>query len=185
MFDMMIAQSNGGVSPLTPGQAHLHPTDLSPRSSGSSSLLSDSPSPTSAKDLTHHHQLLQALQRNGVEDLSPLQRLQFAIERNSLFSNLFNGGGGLDEGRTRAELSSPNHGIKEEQLSTVQSQSPVVSVSAKKNRAVTPVEPTYVPSPVGSPNSDPANIFQCPLCSIVCNGRHSFNEHLVSGFPRD
>lgn len=31
-----------------------------------------------------------------------------------------------------------------------------------------------------NPTTIAAVIFQCPLCAVVCNSRHDFNEHLVS-----
>lgn len=159
----------------------IHPTDLSPRSSlgsGSSTSRTTSPSPNSKDNLNGSQQLLHALNRRTpqliTEDLSPLQRLQFAFERTTILPNIFNGheiSNAITEQET-FERSTPSPRSVQNS-----SQDPTLTHLGIKGMDLAP------PSQE-SPNSDPANIFQCPLCSIVCNGRHSFNEHLVRSESR-
>jgi len=185
----MLAESGGPLTPTGMHEIH-HPTDLSPRSSlgSESSARSDSqtssPSPNSNDNMLGTQQLYQALSGNVPqfisEDLSPLQRLQYAFEQTTILSNLFQGQKGGDVAAAE----------RPERPSSLPSPPTPTYRECQRDRGVTHLSSPYagtkgaegkqpIPTPPGSPNSDPANIFQCPLCSIVCNGRHSFNEHLV------
>jgi hypothetical protein len=173
---MLCQQSNHSVTPLTP--VSTQHSDLSPRSSNSSfasndSLINGSSSlPSPAKDnlrTVSHHQ-----------GLSALQRLEFALERNSLFSALMN-----EADDASATQSSKGRLVKPCPSSTSSCASDTVphikleNNNGSDNSSDTGMK-THTPASSPDDGTSPANIiFQCPLCSVVCNSRHEFNEHLV------
>ncbi|ODN01524.1 Protein hunchback [Orchesella cincta] len=186
------SRSVGALAPsaTSPVARHHLPADLSPRSSNSSllssneSLLNTSLSvPSPAKE-----------SGNSPGGFSALQRLQYALESNTLFSTYFHetdnehleqqisktypnlspNGSLINSSNTRDDSDETAEEIQEDHLDEHHAPSP-------RNGS----EMGVVSSPTGSPNStgngNLANtIFQCPLCAVVCSSRHDFNEHLVT-----
>lgn len=129
-------------------------------------------------------------------EFSALEKLQFALEKNMLFAASSAGGssGGLSSpsppglpalapkasSRASAPVSSPP-AQKRKKL-------PLTSNHKQQARQEPYQNPSQLHSSVNGNNNNivslepmvPENVFECPLCSIVCNDRHSFNEHLVS-----
>ena len=125
------------------------------------------------------------------EKLSALQRLQFALEKNTLFSGLYNKGEAKEkmssEGKTdfgefaRSKMLSPQSSEDEGDGG-----GPIMATDYTRSDEDEDMM-MMVASPDdenggsgGSGGNNAGNIFECPLCSVTCNSRHQFNEHLVS-----
>ncbi|CAL8143843.1 unnamed protein product [Orchesella dallaii] len=195
----MLVERSRSVGPLAPSSTspvprHHLPADLSPRSSNSSllssneSLLNTSlsvPSPPAKES------------GNSPGGFSALQRLQYALESNTLFSTYFHETDTehLEQqiSKTFPPLGSPTDSLMNSSNPKDDSDEGAEEMQEDlhddEHHAPSPHDGNamgIVSSPTGSPNSTSNNnnlantIFQCPLCAVVCSSRHDFNEHLVT-----
>jgi hypothetical protein len=160
----MVVQRSNPVTPLTPVSTPpgTHNSDLSPRSSNSSFGSPDG----------LHTASLHSPNNNGrsSQEFSALQKLQFALSENGLFSSVLQG---KDEDDRRLMIK-PCQSSSSSNFSN----SPDEANDGEMHSSPSPNE-MKVLIPDMSPNNS-TNIFECPLCTIICSSRHDFNEHLVS-----
>lgn len=158
---MLVQRSNPGT-PLTPVSTPPE-SHLSPRSSNSSFGSSDGLHNASLHSPNND--------KSSPQEFSALQRLQYALARDSLFSTMLQNSEESDQ-----RLVKPCHS------SSSSSSLPNSPEDAREiNSPLSPTRMT-IQLPAESPNDSSTNIFQCPvhMCAMLCNSRHDFNEHLVS-----
>lgn len=197
---MMVTSSRSVVGPLTssatsPGAhaVHLAAADLSPRSSNSSmvssneSLLNTSlsvPSPGTRESGNSP--------RRETVEISALQCLQNAFKRSPFYlqendnehleQHFSQGYPILNSPVVNALFSSPH--MKSESDESLEDEMPneenELSNGHHNGHARAESPSSTSPTSIDNYNNSIANIFQCPLCAVVFNSRHDFNEHLVS-----
>ncbi|CAG7734849.1 unnamed protein product [Allacma fusca] len=204
----MLVEQSSRVSPLTPVSSppgsHLHhhlshSSHLSPQTSQSSEA-SSSPrddSSTSGSHSTPMKTLQSSGEHESPENFSALQRLQFALEKNSLFSSMYGKGhtmgksGSLSPGADTASRCFP-HDSDSKLMAKIPLGTPQSSDKSegdpdenyRRTDMKINIDEHLVQTPTASPNGsiETPNVFQCPFpfCSIACDSKHQFNEHLVS-----
>jgi len=169
----MLVQQDNPIAPLTPVSTppDVQHSEMSPRSTNSSFASTDSLAHESSPNSTPK----ESAKTENNQGLSALQRLEFALERNSLFSKLLQENAEGPEGTT-ARLVKPCPSS----ASSCNSDSPNAKHDNNSSDHSGGRMKTHTPASSPDDGTNPTNIiFQCPLCSVICNSRHEFNEHLV------
>ena len=208
------------TSNLSPQTSSSSSSTTSCNSNSSSSGTSDTSSPmrddrsqcTPVKEEREETEEDEVVERAGAkpeEKFSALQRLQFALEKNTLFSGLYANGGEVKEGvnsEKKGKTDFGDFGVRRRtnkmlSMGTPQSSDDEGGVGGGPmmnaedySRSDEDEDMMMVASPEeendnesngtgGGNGNNAGNIFECPLCSVTCNSRHQFNEHLVSISP--